>query len=244
MGSSDICKAWKEADILPANVTMNEQIKQLRECWECSMTTCHSEVCLIPAKGPHFALSHDLTEKWAAAIVHSFVTYYMHVHLLGYNSFAVLNSLLSTPPNIAAFDPVLTHTVVSKSAILQARLNNMAKEKGAQGPVFNVVLPNNFGMYPDFLYAHVPAIQSPQPAPTITAPGISTSLIPANYVEGSKIDLPTFCKIYTLADSIKERLQENAITGSHAFSHMSTTDLQTMGLKLGEVINLKEAIKE
>jgi len=80
----------------------------------------------------------------------------------------------------------------------------MAKEKGAQGPVFNVVLPNNFGMYPDFPYAHAPAIQPPQPAPTITAPGISTSLIPTNYVEGSKIDLPTFCEIYTLADSIKE----------------------------------------
>ena len=96
MGSSDICKARKEADILPANVAMNEQIKQLRERWECSMTTCHSEVCFIPAEGPHFALSHDLTEKWAAAIVRSFVTYYMHVHLLGYNSFAVLNSLLST----------------------------------------------------------------------------------------------------------------------------------------------------
>jgi len=73
--SSNICKAWKEADILPANVAMNEKIKQLRERWECNMTTCHSEVCFIPAEGPHFALSHDLMEKWAAAIVHLFMTY-------------------------------------------------------------------------------------------------------------------------------------------------------------------------
>ena len=39
MGSSKVCKARKEADILPANVAMNEKIKQLRERWECSMTS-------------------------------------------------------------------------------------------------------------------------------------------------------------------------------------------------------------
>ena len=30
--------------------------------------------------------------------------------------------------------------------------------------------------------------------------------------------------------------------GTHAFSHMSSTDLQDMGFKLGEVIYLKKAI--
>lgn len=120
----------------------------------------------------------------------------------------------------------------------------MAKEKGPQVPVFNVVLPNNFGMYQDFPHAPGAAIQPPQLAPTIAAPAASTNLIPANYTEGSRIDLATFCEIYTLADSIKQRLHENAITGSHAFAHMSTADLQAMGFKLGEVIDLKEAIKE
>jgi hypothetical protein len=124
----------------------------------------------------------------------------------------------------------------------------MAKEKGpqaAQGPVFNVVLPNNFGMYQDF--PHAPLAQPLQPAgpaPAQAAPVFSTNLIPENYTEGSKIDLTTFCEIYALADSIKQRLQENAITGSHAFAHLSSADLQAMGFKLGEVIDLKEAIKE
>jgi len=211
---------------------MNEKIKRLRERWECSMTTCHSEVCFVPAEGPHFALSHDLTEKWAAAILRG-------------PEFATLD----TPPNIAAFDPVSTHTVVSKSPILQARLNNLAKEKGPQGPVFNVVLPNNFGMYQDFPLAHAPDIQPLQPAPTLaaqpaSASALSTNLIPVNYSEGLKISLATFCEIYALADSIKQRLQEHAITGTHAFAHMSSADLQAMGFKLGEVIDLKEAIKE
>lgn len=62
-------QARKEADILPGNIAMNEQIRQLRERWECNMTTCSSEFCFIPADGPHFALSHDHVEKWAAAIV-------------------------------------------------------------------------------------------------------------------------------------------------------------------------------
>ena len=34
----------------------------------------------------------------------------------------------------------------------------------------------------------------------------------------------------------------SSIMGTHAFSHMSSTDLQDMGFKLGEVIDLKEAI--
>ena len=121
----------------------------------------------------------------------------------------------------------------------------MAKEKGPQGPVFNVVLPNNFRMYQEF--PHTPSLQPPQPipaGPSLAAPAISTNLIPVNYTEGSKIDLITFCEIYALADSIKHRLQEKAITGSHVFAHMSSTDLQAMGFKLGEVIDLKEAIKE
>ena len=74
------------------------------------------------------------------------------------------------------------------------------------------------------------------------APAISTSIIPANYSEGFKMDLTDFCKIFAIVDSIKQCLQDNTIMGTHAFSHMSSTNLQDMGLKLGEVIDLKEAI--
>ena len=56
------------------------------------------------------------------------------------------------------------------------------------------------------------------------------------------MDLTDFCKIFAIVDSIKQCLQDNTIMGTHAFSHMSSTNLQDMGLKLGEVIDLKEAI--
>lgn len=113
----------------------------------------------------------------------------------------------------------------------------MGKEKGSQGLVFNVVLPNNFRIYCDF--PHIPSLQPHQPAPAI-----STNLIPVNYTKGSKTDLTTFCKIYAVANSIKQCLQENAITRTHAFAHISSAGLQAMGFKLGEVIDLKEVVKE
>jgi len=51
-------------------MAMNGQIQSLREHWQCSLTTCQSDYCFIPAEGPHFALGHEHLEKWAAAIVH------------------------------------------------------------------------------------------------------------------------------------------------------------------------------
>ena len=35
---------------------------------------------------------------------------------------------------------------------------------------------------------------------------------------------------------------DNAITGTHAFSQITTDDLKAMGFKFGQIIDLKEAI--
>jgi len=105
----------------------------------------------------------------------------------------------------------------------------------------NVVLPNNFGLYPEF---GPPAGQAPGPAvaPPTQAPE-STNLIPSNYTEGEKMNLETFCLIYALPDDIKQRLHQHKITGTHAFAHMTSKHLEVMGFMLGEIIDLKEAIK-
>ena len=82
---------------------MNEKIKQLQEQWECSMTTFHSDICFVPAERPHFALSHDLIEKWAAAIVHLFRIYistFTHTGYLSYMASSLQPSqLLPTLPH-------------------------------------------------------------------------------------------------------------------------------------------------
>lgn len=94
----------------------------------------------------------------------------------------------------------------------------MAKEKGPQAPVINVVLPNDFAMYPNF------PSRGPLP-PADAMPAISTNLLPPNYTDESKIDIPTFHDIYALPDSIKKCLEDNQITGSHAFAQLKDADL-------------------
>ena len=82
------------------------------------------------------------------------------------------SATLDHPPNTHEFDAVSAHTIVSKSPLLQARVNAMSKERGQQTPVINVVLPNNIGGYP-----------APAQAPA-AASSADSSLLPANLSEG------------------------------------------------------------
>lgn len=128
---------------------------------------------------------------------------------------------------------------MSKSPILQARLNAMAKAKEPSAPIINVVLPNN----PFGIYQHAPNGPNPALAPAHPIAPASRHLISA-INQGAKIDLATFCSVYALPDSIHNRLRENAISGTHAFAHLTSEDLKEMGFKLGEIINLNQAIRE
>ena len=123
------------------------------------------------------------------------------------------------------------HTVVSKSPLLTARLRAMEKEKGPQAPVINVVLPANYGLPPPVVAQPPPPIQKP------------TGLIPSTLNEGPQMDIDMFCVVYLLPDAVLQHFHDNAITGTHAFSHITDTDLIGMGFKIGEVIDLKEAVR-
>jgi hypothetical protein len=108
----------------------------------------------------------------------------------------------------------------------------MAKEKGPASHIVNVVLPNNaYGYQP--LPVTTPLAQS-QAAPT--------SLMLPNYIEGPEMDIERFCLIYNLPSTIQTHFHESAITGTHAFSEINSTDLKEMGFKIGEIIDLKRAI--
>jgi hypothetical protein len=125
------------------------------------------------------------------------------------------------------------HTIVSKSPLLTSRLRAMEKEKpqAPAAPVVNVVLPANFGL-------PLPVVA--QPPPQIQKP---TGLIPSTLSEGPRMDLDTFCTVYQLPDAVLHHFRDNAITGTHAFSHITDGDLAGMGFKIGEVIDLKEAVR-
>jgi len=99
-------------------------------------------------------------------------------------------------------------------------------------PVINVVLPNNlYGQY-------LPAVPPPIPVPQMTG------LIPATHQAGSKLDMAMFCALFGLSDAIHQRLKDNAYSSTHAFAHMESGELREMGFKAGEIVDLKEAIKE
>jgi hypothetical protein len=120
------------------------------------------------------------------------------------------------------------HTIVSKSPFLASRFRAMEKEK-LQVPVVNVVLPANFGL-------PLSVIVQPQPQ-------IDTGLVPSTLTGGPRMDIDTFCVVYQLPDAILQHFCENAITGTHVFSHIADRDLTGMGFKIGEVIDLKEAVR-
>jgi hypothetical protein len=122
------------------------------------------------------------------------------------------------------------HTIVSKSPLLTSRLRAMEKEK-PQAPVVNVVLPANFGL-------PLPVVMQP-----LAQPQIETGLIPSTLTGGPRMDIDTFCVVYQLPYAILQHFHENAITGTHAFSHIADRDLMGMGFKIGEVIDLKEAVR-
>ena len=176
-------------------------------------------------------------------------------YVLGYNSISTdivyqlhqhggePTATLEHPPNIREFDAVSSHAIVSKSPVLQARLKAMEKEKGPQqplAPVFNVILPDN-------AYGHFqPAPHDPFPpvaAPAAHAPPLSMGLIPGTHSEGQKMDITDFCRVYALPETVLQHFREHAISGTHAFSHISSSDLTGMGFHLGEIIDLKEAIR-
>ena len=71
----------------------------------------------------------------------------------------------------------------------------------------------------------------------------SEPLILSTLGEGQRMDIDTFCNTYSLPDNILQLFHAHAITATHAFSHITETTLTQMGFKIGEIIDLREAIK-
>jgi hypothetical protein len=112
----------------------------------------------------------------------------------------------------------------------------MSKERGQTAPIINVVLPNNFAGYP----THAASAGGPATMPF--TPAADSPLLTAILTEGSKMDIEMFCSIYSLSNDLLSRFQERRVSGTHAFAHISVKELKEMGFKIGEIIDVKEAI--
>ncbi|KIJ97939.1 hypothetical protein K443DRAFT_9520 [Laccaria amethystina LaAM-08-1] len=142
---------------------------------------------------------------------------------------------MEKPLNILLFDPVSSHTAVSKSPLLQAHLNAISKEKALPlppaAPVVNVVLPNDMFNPYQHLRLLAPALQI-------------TGLIPFTHSTGPRMSMEQFCSIFALSDDIFRRLDNNKYSGTQAFAHMEASKLRELGFKPGEIVDLKEAVLE
>jgi hypothetical protein len=142
------------------------------------------------------------------------------------------SATLEHPPNLREFDIVSAHTAVSCSPLLQARLNSMKKEKGEPIQIHN----------------HITYPQPPTPAAVgvASAPSIvqgSSRLVSNPSAAGVQMDIESFIRVFNLPSLILQHFQAHAITGTHAFQHISSDDLIAMNFKIRETIDLKEAIK-
>ena len=122
--------------------------------------------------------------------------------------------------------------IISKSPLLQARINSIRKEKGSQ--------PANEPIQVHIYNQGQPGGSTGDPPAAV--PPQSNSLIPITHVAGTRLDIQAFVEFYQLPSSFLGLFTDNVITGTHAFSHITTDDLKAMGFKFGEIINLKEAI--
>ena len=94
------------------------------------------------------------------------------------------------------------------------------------------------------LYPSTIPVPDVQPlASTSATSSISVNFPLALYGEGPKLSISTFCDMFCLSKDILERFQEHKISGTHAFAHISNKDLENMKFTIGELIDLKEAIK-
>ena len=141
---------------------------------------------------------------------------------------------MEKPPNILLFDLVSSHTAISKSPLLQARLNAISKEKAPPppaAPIINVVLPN------DMFNPHQ------HQRPLVSAPQM-TGLIPSTHGPGPWMSMEQFCSVFALSEDIFRRLDTNKYSGTQAFAHMEPSELRELGFKPGEIVDLKEAVAE
>ena len=76
----------------------------------------------------------------------------------------------------------------------------------------------------------------------VYSPHRSTLLLPNECQAGPTYTVDEFCHQYELDDKICTHLKNNGYACTHTFKYIETLELKTMGFKLGEIAELKEAI--
>ncbi|KAI0058278.1 hypothetical protein BV25DRAFT_1919480 [Artomyces pyxidatus] len=239
-------KVPRASDLDPANQQQNDNILKLQNRWACHKPGCNATGhCFVdPITTLHFPLSFKHFSVWSAAMVKG-------------NDEASIDK----PPNHKAFDALSKDTKGSTSIMDQRIKEANAKQTLASSgsvsyppssmanaipPQFMDVLANLAAAVrtgPTTATATATATTS-APATTATSSRHDQSqhLLPLSLDAGARLPISDFCRIYDLDDGISRTLTENKFKYTSSFRHILIEDLKGMGLALGEIAELREAV--
>ncbi|KAK7016689.1 hypothetical protein R3P38DRAFT_2785859 [Favolaschia claudopus] len=139
---------------------------------------------------------------------------------------------LLTPPDLDIFRA--KDGEVAPRTLLQRRL--AAKEPVSNAPVINFNIP-------DALVGLMSGRQNP-PAAGAPAPPTTAMLLPPNTQVGPSSSILDFCAVYGLSADISTKLTTNGYQDTDVFYLVSIDDLKEMQFMLGQIAQLREAVRK
>ncbi|KAK7021601.1 hypothetical protein R3P38DRAFT_3541263 [Favolaschia claudopus] len=139
---------------------------------------------------------------------------------------------LLTPPDLDIFSA--KDGEVAPRTLLQRRL--AAKEPMSNAPVINFNIP-------DALVGLMSGRQNP-PAAGAPAPPTTAMLLPPNTQVGPSSSILDFCAVYGLSADISTKLTTNGYQDTDVFYLVSIDDLKEMQFTLGQIAQLREAVRK
>ncbi|KAK7037126.1 hypothetical protein R3P38DRAFT_3183232 [Favolaschia claudopus] len=142
---------------------------------------------------------------------------------------------LLTPPDLPLFRGKTKEGEVAPRTLLQRRL--AAKEPQSNAPIINFSLP-------DALFGMMNGGQNPPAAAAPPAPPVNLMLLPPNTQVGPSSSIDEFCIFYGLSADISTKLTANGYQDTDIFYLVSIEDLKEMKFLLGQIAQLREAVRK
>ncbi|KAK6974796.1 hypothetical protein R3P38DRAFT_3481402 [Favolaschia claudopus] len=209
-------KIPSEKGISAANIEINNKIGQLRAKWTCNVNDGSDYCWILGETREHITLHNPHFEAWAAA-------------------WAQGSADLLTPPDLPLFRGKTKEGEVAPRTLLQRRL--AAKEPQSNAPIINFSLP-------DALFGMMNGGQNPPAAAAPPAPPANLMLLPPNTQVGPSSSIDEFCIFYGLSADISTKLTANGYQDTDIFYLVSIEDLKEMKFLLGQIAQLREAVRK
>jgi hypothetical protein len=150
---------------------------------------------------------------------------------------------IEKPPNHKLFDALSATNLAPLSPLQLRRLQ--AQKENSPAPITPQI--HNHISFPDNLFGLLQTRPVAEPVPSAAAlnprPPLVAMLIPNRHEPGLTCTIEDFCARYELDNTILTKLKDNGYSRMHTFKYIEISELQDMGFKPGEIVELKEAVR-